>query len=107
MRRIELNQSACGGCQQFGSAIQRDQAIEFCLQDFPHTILESDSLGSKPLIERRCNPIEILEEPVTILRDAIVSIHDRIETRLVKGECIDPTLLDIKTHAISTDFYQT
>ena|SRR6516162_8686959 len=106
MRGLEVNQSARGGRTHFRFRILRDQAVEFCLQSFPHAILEAGSLVSEPSIERGGDPVEIFEEALTIRLEDIVSIRGRIETRLKNGQRIDPTLLHINAHAFSTDFYE-
>ena len=113
MRGVEVNHLARGGCSHFWFRILYDQAIEFCLQSLPHAILEAGSLGSDPLIERGRDPFEIFEEVLTVRREdifrvrgSIVSIRGSIETCLENGECIDPTVLDINAHAVSTDFYE-
>ncbi|MGA7864869.1 MAG: hypothetical protein WCA23_12930 [Stellaceae bacterium] len=103
MRRLEIDQPARGRRPHFRFRVLFSQAVEFRLQDFPHTILEERSLGRKPLVEGRCDPVEIFEKALAIGLEEIVGFASRVSARLEDCERIDPALPEIDPDTVAID----
>src|SRR5262249_4337605 len=64
---------------------------------------KAGSLGRQPLIERRCDAVEIFEEALAIGLDESAGVRGRVTAHLKDCERINPGLSDVQLNAVAAD----
>ena len=107
MGRLEVDQPARCRRTHFRRRIPIAQAVELRLQNFPHAIFETRSLGGEPLIEGWSDAVEIFEETPAMGLDEIAGLRRGVAAGLQDCQRIDPPFVRVDANAVATDLDET